>query len=691
MTSVSKPKTSGSEFVVPLAIVFIVLMMVLPLPRVLIDGFLAISLAVSIGVFLIGLFMQQALEFSSFPVVILIATLLRLSLNVATTRLILLKGHEGHGAAGHVVETFGKFVVEGNIVVGLVVFLILVVINFVVITKGAGRVAEVAARFALDGMPGKQMAIDADLNAGIIGADVARERRKAVEREADFFGAMDGASKFVKGDAIAGILITAINLIGGLMIGLSRGMTLENAAETFSILSVGDALVSQIPALLISTAAGVVVTRSATGDEIGKAFRTQLLGSKRAVIATAGVLALFALLPGMPALPFLAIAGGLVWLARQDKAEAPAPVQAEPTTPPVRPGSPEDIDAALPLDVLALEVGYELVQVVDPALGGTLVDRIGALRKQIATDLGTVIPPVHIRDNLELAPGAYRILLLGSEIAKGTTRAGRLLAMDPTGTAAPIDGEAVKDPAFGTPARWIHPRDRELAEALGSTVVDHTTIVATHLGEIARSHAYRILGRAELQHLFEVFSKSTPKLVEDLVPNLLSHTDVLKVLRNLLRENVSIRDLWTILEALVEFGPSTRDTEQLTELCRQRLSRQISAQHTGSDGVLSGLVLDAAVEDMFRRSLREIAAGTGGALNPEHARQLGVGLEAAVARMVRNGRSPCVIASPDVRRYLRAFAERRCPELAVISFREIEPDVQLRPFDTISLAPSEAA
>jgi flagellar biosynthesis protein FlhA len=692
VTSVSKTtKTSGSEFVVPLAIVFIVLMMVLPLPRVLIDGFLAVSLAVSIGVFLIGLFMQQALEFSSFPAIILVATLLRLSLNVATTRLILLKGHEGHGAAGHVVETFGKFVVEGNVVVGLVVFLILVVINFVVITKGAGRVAEVAARFALDGMPGKQMAIDADLNAGIIGADVARERRKAVEREADFFGAMDGASKFVKGDAIAGILITAINLIGGLMIGLSRGMTLESAAETFSILSVGDALVSQIPALLISTAAGVVVTRSATGDEIGKAFRTQLLGSKRAVVATAGVLTLFALLPGMPALPFLAIAGGLVWLARKDAAEEPAPVQDEPAAPAVRPGSPEDIDAALPLDVLALEVGYELVQVVDPALGGTLVDRIGALRKQIATDLGTVIPPVHIRDNLELPPGAYRILLLGTEIARGSTRAGRLLAMDPTGTAAPIDGEPVKDPAFGTPARWIHPRDRELAEALGSTVVDHTTIVATHLGEIARSHAYRILGRAELQHLFEVFSKGTPKLVEDLVPNLLSHTDVLKVLRNLLRENVSIRDLRTILEALVEYGPSTRDTEQLTELCRQRLSRQISAQHTGADGVLSGLVLDASVEDMFRRSLREIAAGTGGALNPEHAQKLGVALEAAVARMVRNGRSPCVIASPDVRRYLRAFAERRCPELAVISFREIEPDVQLRPFDTISLAPSEAA
>jgi flagellar biosynthesis protein FlhA len=682
--------------VVPLAIIFIVLMMVLPLPRVLVDGFLAISLAVSIGVFLIGLFMEGPLEFSSFPAVILIATLLRLSLNVATTRLILLKGHEGHGAAGHVVETFGKFVVEGNVVVGLVVFLILVVINFVVITKGAGRVAEVAARFALDGMPGKQMAIDADLNAGIIGAEVARERRRNVEREADFFGAMDGSSKFVKGDAIAGLLITFINLVGGLAIGMSRGMPLAAAAETFSILSVGDALVSQIPALLISTAAGVVVTRSATGDQLGRAFKAQLLGSRRAVTATAGVLTLFALLPGMPALPFLAIAGALFWVGRQEPPPTPAEAaataaKAEPATPAVRPGSPEDIDGALPLDVLALEVGYELVQVVDPELGGTLVDRIGALRKQIAVDLGTVIPPVHIRDNLELLPGVYRILLLGTEVARGTTRAGRLLAMDPTGSAGPLDGEAVKDPAFGTPARWIHPRDRELAEALGATVVDHTTIVATHLGEVARSQAHKILGRAELQHLFDVFSKSTPKLVEDLVPNLLSATDVLKVLRNLLRENVSIRDLRSILEGLIELAPATRDTEQLTELARQRLSRQISAQYTGADDVLAGLVLDAPVEEMFRRSLREIASGTGGALNPEHARMLGLSLESAVARMVKAGRAPCVISSPDVRRYVRAFAERRCPQLAVISFREIEPDVTLKPFETITLTASEAA
>ena len=680
-----------ADLAVPLALIGIVLMMVLPLPGFLIDVLLATSLAASIGVFLIGLFMEQALEFSAFPAVILVATLLRLSLNVATTRMILLKGHEGHAAAGRVVEAFGRFVVGGNVVVGLVVFLILVVINFVVITKGAGRVAEVAARFALDGMPGKQMAIDQDLNAGVISADIARDRRRALEREADFFGAMDGASKFVKGDAIAGLLITAINLIGGLMIGLANGMTLVSAAETFSILSVGDALVSQVPALMISTAAGVVVTRSATGDQLGRALRVQMFGSRRAVAGTAGVLTLFALLPGMPALPFLGLAGLLVMVARAKPPAPPDAAEEAPSDKPAaKPGSAEEIDAALPIDVLALEVGYELVHVVDPQMGGNLVDRISALRKQMALDLGIVIPPVHIRDNLQLPPGAYRLLLLGTEVARGTTRAGRLLAMDPSGNAPAIDGEATTDPAFGTPARWVRARDREYAEALGYTVVDHTTVIATHLSEVVRENAHNILGRAELAHLFEVFARSTPKLVEDLVPNLLSLGEVLRVFRNLLREGVSIRDLRSLLEGLLEIAGSTRDPEQLTELIRQRLSRQITAAFTGSDGTVSALVLDAPVEEMFRRSLREIATGTGGALDPELAQRLGVALEAASKRMMLAGRSPCAITSPDIRRYLRAFAERRCPELAVLSFRELEPDVGIKPFETVGFGKAAA-
>ncbi|HVU05596.1 MAG TPA: flagellar biosynthesis protein FlhA [Polyangiaceae bacterium] len=687
-TAVAKepPRSFVSDLVVPLGIVAIVLMMVLPLPRLLVDVLLAFSIATSIGVFLIGLFMESPLEFSVFPAVILVATLLRLSLNVATTRLILLKGHEGHGAAGEVVEAFGRFVVGGNVVVGLVVFLILVVINFVVITKGAGRVAEVAARFALDGMPGKQMAIDADLNAGAINSDVARERRKNLEREADFFGSMDGASKFVKGDAIAGLLITGINLLGGLLLGLAAGMSLSDAAETFSILSVGDALVSQIPALLVSTAAGVVVTRSATGDQLGRALRRQVLGSRRAVAATAGVMTLLALLPGLPAFPFLAIAAALGLSANQTaKAEAEAAAKPAAEPPPQKPGQGEDIDGALPLDLMALEVGYELVRTVDPEAGGTLVDKIAALRRQTALDFGIVIPPVHIRDNLQIGAGDYRFMLLGTEIARGTTRAGRLLAMDPSGNLPPIDGEATRDPAFGTAARWIPVRDRELAEALGYTVVDHPTIIATHLAEVVRAHAHDLLGRAELQHLFDVFARTTPKLVEDLVPNLLSFSDTMKVLRNLLREGVSIRDLRTVLETLLELAPSTRDPEQLTELVRQRLSRQITSSFLGADGILSALVLSPQVEDMFRRSLREIATGTGGALDPEAARRLGVSLEGAVKRMQAAGRPPCVVTSPDVRRYLRAFAERRCATLAVLSFREIEPNAQIRPFETVTL------
>ncbi|MCB9579321.1 MAG: flagellar biosynthesis protein FlhA [Polyangiaceae bacterium] len=694
MTTATGSQTdSGSvkELAVPLAIIGIVLMMVLPLPRFLIDGLLAFSLAISIGVFLIGLFMEQPLEFSSFPAVILVATLLRLSLNVATTRLILLNGKEGHAAAGRVVETFGKFVVGGNVVVGLVVFLILVVINFVVITKGAGRVAEVAARFALDGMPGKQMAIDADLNAGIISADVARTRRKAIEREADFYGAMDGASKFVKGDAIAGLLITAINLVGGLLLGVMGGMSLSTAAETFSILSVGDALVSQMPSLLVSTAAGVVVTRSATGEQLTRAFRTQLLGSRRAMIASAAVLSVFAFLPGMPALPFLGIAGALIWTARKQQA-APTPPEGEATeggSAPVQPASQEDIETSLPLDVMALEVGYELVGIVDPKVGGTLVDRISALRKQVALDLGIVIPPVHIRDNLAISPGAYRFMLLGTEVATGVVRAGKLLALDASGNAPPIDGEATKDPAFGTPARWIAARDRELAEALGYTVVDHTTIVATHLAELVRRNAHEILGRAELSHLFEVFSRSTPKLVDDLIPGQMSLGEVLKLMRNLLRENVSIRNLRTILEGLIELSVNTRDPEQLTEMVRQRLSRQLTAQVSGRDGAVTTLVLDASVEEIFRRSLREIAAGTGGALDPEQAKRLGESLEAATQRMLSAGMAPVVVSSPDIRRYVRAFAERRVPTLVVLSFREIEPDATLRPFEVIALQERE--
>jgi flagellar biosynthesis protein FlhA len=681
----------STDLALPIGIVGIVLMMVLPLPAMFIDFLLALSLATAIGVFLIGLFMEKPLEFSAFPAVILVSTLLRLSVNVATTRLILIHGAEGHGAAGQVIETFGRLVVGGNVVVGLVVFLILVVINFVVITKGSGRVAEVAARFALDGMPGKQMAIDADLNAGIINSEEARDRRKNLEREADFFGAMDGASKFVKGDAIAGLLITAINLVGGLLIGLAAGLDLKDAAETFSILSVGDALVAQMPALLISTAAGVVVTRSATGEQqLGRALKIQMFGSRKAVTLTAGAMTVMALVPGMPALPFLALAGVLAYAAKKSKEREQSQI-ADIAEQKQKPQEERDtVEGSLPLDVMSLEVGYELIRAVDPSMGGTLVERITALRKQLAMELGIVIPPVHIRDNLQLEPGRYRFMLLGTEIAHGVAKAGKLLAMDPTGSAPKIAGESTKDPTFGTPARWIATRDRELAEALGYTVVDHATIIATHLAEVARRHADQILGRVELQALFDVFSKTTPKLVDDLVPNLLSFGEVLKVMRNLLRESVSIRDLRTLLEGLLESAPTTRDPEQLTELVRQKMSRQITAAYRGPDGSLSTLILDPSVEAMFRRSLSEIAAGTGGALDPEKAKELGDKLEAAVSRMQSMGLMPCLITSPELRRYIRAFAERRCPQLGVLSFREMDPSVSIRPIESIAFGAKAA-
>jgi len=681
-----------TDNIVPLALVGVVLMMVLPLPSFLIDALLAVSLAISIGVFLIGLYMEQALQFSSFPAVILVATLLRLSLNVATTRQILLRGHEGPGAAGHVIQTFGSFVVEGNVVVGLIVFLILVVINFVVITKGAGRVAEVAARFALDGMPGKQMAIDADMNAGAITADVARTRRRDLEREADFFGAMDGASKFVKGDAIAGLLITGINLLGGLVLGVGRGLAVGEAAETFSILSIGDALVSQMPALLMSTAAGVVATRSATGEQLGRALSTQLLGSKRAMMTTAAVVAAMAFIPGMPMLPFIAIAGSLILYSRRRPTASAALPEPSAPVPQIEPGSMEDIETSMPLEMLTLEVGYELLHAVDPKMGGTLVDRIQALRKQTALDLGVIIAPVHIRDNLELEPGAYRFLLLGAEVAHGAIKAGHLLAIDPSGTAPQVPGEATRDPAFGSAARWIHTRDRELASALGYTVVDTTTIIATHLAELVRTHAHELLGRAELQHLLDNFNKTNPRLTDDLVPAVLGLGDVLKVLRNLLREGVAVRNLRLILEGMLELGPTTKDTEQLTEALRQRLSRQLTAHFRGPEGEISALVLDGPIEEMFRRSLREIASGTGGALDPEQTRALGEELELAVQGMVEAGRAPLCVTSPDIRRYLRAFAERRSPRLAVLSFRELEPNVPIKPFRTVSIpARSRAA
>jgi flagellar biosynthesis protein FlhA len=681
------PKGRKWDAVVPLGIIGVVLMMVLPLPPQLLDLLLAFSLALAVGVFLTALFIEEALEFSAFPAFVLIATLLRLSLNVATTRLILLHGGEGQGSAGSVVEAFGRFVVEGNVLVGLVVFLILTVINFVVVTKGAGRVAEVAARFTLDAMPGKQMAIDADLSSGAITSDQARTRRKRLEREADFYGAMDGASKFVQGDAIAGLLITGINLTGGLILGVMRGMDLAKAAETFSVLTVGDALVSQLPALLVSAASGIVVTRSATGDQIGRAFAQQLLARRRPVVMTAGILTLLGLMPGMPLLPCWALAGGLVLLARRASKATEDAVVAKSATDSAaekkrNPG--DEVDAALALDLLALEVGYELVATVDASRGGTLLDRMAVLRQQVARDLGIVVPPVHVSDNLQLPPGAYRVLVMGNEIGSGQCKAGRLLAIEPTGGSSPLEGERTVDPTFGMPARWIAQRDKELAEALGYTVVDHATIIATHLGELLRTNSHKLLGRQEVQHLLDLLARTAPKLVDDVVPNLLSLGDVVRVMRNLVREGVSVRDTRTILESLAELSAQTKDPEQLTELVRERLGAHITSRLRGSDGSVTALALDPRLEEVLRRSLRDIASGAGGALDPEVLRALTANAEKAVAKASATA-IPCIISPPDLRRYVRAIFERKLPNVTVASFREVDPTVPLRIVERLSV------
>jgi flagellar biosynthesis protein FlhA len=683
------------DVVVPLGVIGIVLMMVMPMPAALLDVLLAFSMALSIGIFLTALFIEEALEFSAFPAFVLIATLLRLSLNVATTRRILLHGTEGPSAAGHVVEAFGRFVVEGNVLVGLVVFLILAVINFVVITKGAGRVAEVAARFTLDAMPGKQMAIDAELSSGSLDAETARKRRKDLEREADFFGAMDGASKFVHGDAIAGLLITAINLVGGLVLGVSAGMEIARAGETFSVLSVGDALSSQIPALLISAAAGIVVTRSATREPLGRAFGAQLLGRRRPVTMTAGILTLLALIPGMPAFPCLVLAGALMLVARNLDQKAAAGASGSPAAGGAvgdrKPSPAEEIDAALAMDVLTLEIGYELVGVVDAARGGTLLDRVASLRQQLARDLGLVIPPIHVCDNLGLAPGGYRVLILGNEIGRGQCRGGRLLAVDPSGASPDLDGERTADPTFGMPAWWIAPRDKELAEALGYTVVDHATTLATHLGELLRANAHRLIGRQEVQHLLDVLARSAPKLVDDVVPASLPLGELVRILRNLARESVSIRDLRTILEALAELTAQTKDPEQLTEMVRERLAPHITSRFKGPDGTVAAMTLDPRLEEVLRRSLREIAAGTGGALDPALLRAVVQSAEQAVGAFYAQQAAPLLVAPPDLRRYVRAIFEWKLPQLAVASFREIEPSATLRVVERLGPPPALTA
>ena len=664
---------------VAFGLVGIVLMLIVPLPPMLLDVMLTFSITVGLLVFLLAVNFGDPAEFSSFPSVLLVSTMLRLSLNIASTRLILLRGHEGPEAAGHVIKAFGDFVVGGSYLVGIIVFIILVVINFKVITAGAGRIAEVAARFTLDAMPGKQMAIDNDLANGHISEVDARKRRKAVSDEADFYGAMDGANKFVKGDAVAGLIITAINIIGGIIIGVAQqDMSFGDAAKTYTILTIGDGLVSQIPALLTSTAAGLIASRTATGEDLGTTLARQLLGHAEPLTIAGVALGGIALAPGMPTLAFIGLSAGCFVAAGRARRKAAAPETA--ATEAKKPGDEDTpLHDLLDIKILALEVGFDLVPLVDRARGGDLLKRIAAVRRQLVPELGMVVPPVHVRDNLRLASGEYRLLLSGQPIGGGTLRPGRLLAVNPGGATGELKGERTKEPAFDMPAVWIGSGDRERAELLGYTVVDPATVAATHITELLRRHAADLLGRAETQELLDAMARTQAKLVEEVVPTLIPLGELIKVLRNLLREGVGIRDLRTILEAAADHASTVKDPDALTELVRERLGRQITARFVDERGQLAALVLAPDMEAALRG--RGPAGSDTTALVPRVVRSLEQALVA-----LKGGGEPLLLVAPEFRRPVAALAARHAPGLAVMSLRELDPKTTVTTTGVVKLA-----
>ena len=656
----------------PVLILVILAMMVLPLPPFALDLFFTFNIAISVIVMLVAMSVMKPLDFSVFPTVLLVTTLLRLSLNVASTRIVLLDGHTGPGAAGQVIEAFGHFLVGGNYAVGLVVFTILVIINFVVITKGAGRVAEVAARFTLDAMPGKQMAIDADLNAGLIGEDDARKRRATIAQEADFFGSMDGASKFVRGDAVAGILIMLINVLGGLFVGvLQHNLDIATAARTYTLLTIGDGLVAQIPALIISIAAGMVVTRVGDDQDVSQQFITQLFKNPRLIYLTAGIIGLLGLIPGMPNFVFLLLAGALATIAwrmeRGERAAAPVAVAAAPVVArEVQEASWADVTT---LDILGLEVGYRLIPLVDKAQDGELLRRIRGIRKKFAQEVGFLVSPVHIRDNLELKPNAYKILLKGVEIGEGEAFPGNLLAINPGRVAGQVAGTVTKDPAYGLPAVWIDPALREQAQAYGYTVVDASTVTATHLNQLILEHAAELLGRQETQALLDHLAKEMPKLVEDVVPKLLSLGVFQKVLRNLLEESVPLRDMRTIIETIADVAPRSQDPEFLTAQVRIALGRSIAQELFPGSAEMQVMSLDPQLE----RILLQAVAGGGDAasIEPGLAETLVREAVAAAQRQEAVGLPTVLLVPGNLRTLLSRFLRRSISPLKVLAHGEV--------------------
>lgn len=669
---------SGSQFkglAGPILIIMILSMMVLPLPAFLLDLLFTFNIALSVMVLLVSMYTMKALDFAAFPAVLLFSTLLRLSLNVASTRVVLMHGHTGPDAAGKVIEAFGHFLVGGNFAVGVMVFIILVLINFMVITKGAGRIAEVGARFMLDAMPGKQMAIDADLNAGLIGEDVARKRRTEVAQEADFYGSMDGASKFVRGDAVAGLLIMVINIIGGLVVGVvQHGLDFSTAGKTYTLLAIGDGLVAQIPALVISTAAGVIVSRVTTDEDVGSQLTGQLFSNPRVLFLTAGIIGLMGMIPGMPNLAFLLIAGGLVWLGRglvrrkpQQAAAAQAAATQAAAVPTAEAAEATWDDVAL-VDPLGMEVGYRLIPLVDQSQQGELLGRIKSIRKKIAQDIGFLVPVVHIRDNLEIKPNTYVISLKGVEIGRGEAFPNQWMAINPGQVSGTLPGTPTQDPAFGLPAVWIDGSQRQQAQIYGYTVVDACTVMATHLNHLIQTHAAELLGRQEVQQLLDQIAKTAPKLTEDLVPKIVSLSTLHKVLQNLLDEEVSIRDMRTILDVMAEQAPTVKDATELTTLARLALGRAITQQFFPGDTELQVIGLDGSLDSVLQQAMTNSSG-----IEPGLADSLLRQTQAAIARQEQMGLAPVLVVQHSLRVLLSRFLRRSLPQLKVLSHAEI-PD-----------------
>jgi flagellar biosynthesis protein FlhA len=682
----------NSDVMMGFGVMCILMVMIIPIPAMLLDLFLTFNITFAIVILLVGMYVLRPLDFSAFPSILLLATLFRLALNIASTRLILLHGNEGIQAAGGVIKAFGSFVVGGNYVVGLIVFVILVVINFVVITKGAGRIAEVAARFTLDAMPGKQMSIDADLNAGLIDDDEARRRRKEITSESEYYGSMDGANKFVRGDAIAGIVITFINIIAGFAIGVfQNGMSFSAAAQNYTLLTIGDGLVSQIPALIISTAAGIVVSRAGSDSNLGLEISAQLFMRPRVMAVSSGILFLFSLIPGLPTLPFLILSiltGGIAFFVYQsDKIRASEEEYEGQSVEPDEDAAGSDIFKPLPpLDIIGLEIGYSLIPLVDAEQDGELLDRIKSIRRQIAQEIGIVVPSVHIQDNMQLKPGEYRILLKGNEVGIGSLMPHHYLAMNPGVADDSIRGIPTTEPTYGIDALWIKEQNREEAIAKGFTVVDLATVMTTHISDIIRRHAHELIGRQEVQNLLDTLKESHPKVVEELVPNLISLGGVVKVLQNLVREQISIRDLLTIAECMADWAPVVKQLDVLTEHVRQALSRTITGQHLTPDGELMVVTLGQPLERRLAEAIERTDHGDFLSIDPQLAQLAMEKLAKQLEKFGPMNLQPVTLCSSHIRLHFKRLVDRFMPNISILSYDEIEPNVKIQSIGVVELA-----